>query len=135
MSKIYFIIAEAPVRFIVKEGGVESFKDVHIGDEIIVNGEEISFPNSNATTETKFSEVEKYFKRYRTQEEHKEMKEFKKQAAIAAMQALIQSRSVANTCIETKLIQDVIQSQDKEVELTTTLAIQYAESLTNNMFD
>lgn len=135
MSKIYTNIYDHPVRFAVREGFVESFKDVHIGDCIIVDGEEISFPNSNATTETKFSEVEKYFKRYRSPDEYKEMKEFKKQAAIAAMQALIQSRSVANTCIETKLIQDVIQSQDKEVELTTTLAIQYAESLTNNMFE
>lgn len=116
MGKIYFSIAEAPVRFIVKECCVESFKDIHIGDEIIVNGEEISFPNSNAITETKFSEVEKYFKRYRTQEEHKEMKEFKKQAAIAAMQALI-------------------RRQDDTAEHISQMSMLYAESLTNKMFE
>lgn len=63
MSKIYFSIAEYPLCFTVKEGGVESFKDIHIGDKIIVNGEEISLPNSAATIETKFSDVEKYFKK------------------------------------------------------------------------
>ena len=116
MSKTYFSIAEYPVCFTVKEGGVESFKDIHIGDNIIVDGEKISFPNSAATIVTKFSEVEKYFKRYRTQYEHKEMKEFKKQAAIAAMQALI-------------------RRQDDTTEHITELAMEYAESLTNKMFE
>ena len=116
MSKIYFSIAEAPVRFTVKEGGVESFKDIHTEDEIIVNGEKISFPNSRATTHTKFSEVEKYFKRYHSPGEYKEMKEFKKQASIAAMQALI-------------------QRQDDTAEHITELAMVYAESLTDKMFE
>ena len=57
MSKIYFSIADEVVCFCVKEDGRQTDKFIHIGDEIIVDGEKISFPNSNATTETKFSEV------------------------------------------------------------------------------
>ena len=116
MSKIYFSIAEYPLCFTVKEGGVESFKDIHIGDNIIVNGEEISLPNSDATIVTKFSEVEKYFKRYRTPDEYKEMKEFKKHAAISAMQAFI-------------------IRQDDTAEHISQMSMQYAESLTNKMFE
>lgn len=116
MSKLYNNIYDHPVRFAVREGFVESFKDVNTGDFILVDGEAIGFPNSNATTETKFSEVEKYFKRYRTPDEYKEMKEFKKQAAIAAMQALI-------------------RRQDDTAEHISQMSMQYAESLTNKMFE
>ena len=116
MSKLYINISNAPVRFLVKEGGVESFRDVHVGDSILVDGDTIGFPTTHATTETKFSDVEKYFKRYRTPDEHKEMKEFKKQAAIAAMQALI-------------------RRQDYTAEHISQMAVQYAESLTDKMFE
>ena len=116
MGKIYFSIADDIVCFCVKEDGRQTDKFIRPGDEIIVNGETISFPNSNAITETKFSEVEKYFKRYQTPDEYNEMKEFKKQAAIAAMQALI-------------------RRQDDTAEHVAQMSMQYAESLTNKMFE
>ena len=118
MSKLYINISNAPVRFLVKEGGVESFRDVHVGDSIIVDGDTIGFPTTHATTETKFSEVEKYFKRYRTPDEYKEMKEFKKQAAIAAMQGFL-SRETYKADLAT-LAKDSVAA---------------AESLTNKMFE
>ena len=121
MSKLYINISNAPVRFLVKEGGVESFRDVNIGDYIIVDGETIGFTTigfttTHATTETKFSDVEKYFKRYHSPDEYKEMNEFKKHAAIAAMQALI-------------------RRQDDTAEHISQMSMQYAESLTNKMFE
>ena len=116
MGKIYYNVADEIVCFCITEDCRQSDKYIHPGDKILVSGETISFPNSCATTQTKFSEVKQYFKRYRMPDEHKEMKAFKERAVIAAMQALI-------------------QRQDDTTEHITELAMEYAESLTNKMFE
>lgn len=115
MSKIYINDSYEPIIFEDNFYGIPQRKVISKGDKIIVKGDEISFSNGEYTR-TPFSEVSHHFSRYWSAEEKKEIKEFKKQAAIAAMQALI-------------------RRQDDTAEHITELAMEYAESITNKMFE
>lgn len=118
MKEIRYICTKGPVRCLIvndRSTDVARFTDIKTGTivTLLPSG---GFDANNVKIDISESSLEKYFKRYYTDEELKVLQSIRNQAAVAAMQRLIYRKN--NICIVQRLPSDVAKE-----------AVKYADAL------